>query len=305
MPKLFISCRREDSAGVAGRLFDRLQSHFGRGSVFIDVDSIPFGVDFRKHLADAVSKCDALLAVIGDRWAATGPDGQGRLNDPKDFVRIEIEAALARNIPVIPILVGKTPMPREEDLPPSLRPLACRNACNVDAGPDFHAHLGRLIRGLEQVEKRVAAEGVSGVTDGSAGAAAGDSLAPEGSRTSLGVEVVSGPSQGTTYELAKDRVLIGRSPDCDIALRVPEMSRYHAQFIRTDDGYSLEDLGTSNGSYINGQRVVDRVPLQDGDRIHAGAVILVYRRAEVKAGGRGEIVQDRAGQAAAADRPRD
>jgi len=89
---------------------------------------------------------------------------------------------------------------------------------------------------------------------------------------------LSGRAQGTCYELTKDRVLIGRSPDCDIALSVPAMSRYHAQFVRTEDGYSFEDLGARNGSYVNGQCVNDRVPLHDGDRIHTGAVILVYRR---------------------------
>lgn len=151
MPKLFISYRREDSAALAGRLFDRLQAHFGREFVFMDVDSIPFGVDFRKHLTGAVGTCDALLAVIGDRWTTISHNEQPRLNDPADLVRIEIEAALARNLPVIPVLVGRMAMPREEELPPSLRPLVHRNACRLDLGPDFHVHVDRLIRGLEQL----------------------------------------------------------------------------------------------------------------------------------------------------------
>ena len=177
--------------GFAGRVFDRLQSHFGRRSVIIDVDSIPFGVDFRNHLADAVSKCDVLLAIIGDRWAAIGHDGHARLDDLKDFVRIEIEAALARNIPVIPILVGKTPMPCEEEL--SLRPLAYRHACNLDSGPDFHAHVNRLISGLEQFGTRMTTQEVSGVTAEEPGAAGGDSLPPGTRSTRSVVEIVSGP----------------------------------------------------------------------------------------------------------------
>lgn len=152
LPKLFLSYRREDSAALAGRLFDRLQAHFGREFVFMDVDSIPFGVDFRVHLTGAVGKCDALLAVIGDKWTTISHNGQSRLNDPADFVRIEIEAALARKIPVIPVLVGGMPMPREEMLPPSLRPLVYLNACRLDLGLDFHVHVDRLIRGLEQLE---------------------------------------------------------------------------------------------------------------------------------------------------------
>jgi hypothetical protein len=155
MPKVFISYRREDAAAFAGRVFDQLQSHFGRGAVFIDVDSIPFGVDFRHYLTDAVSQCRVLLAIIGDRWTTTGPDGHVRLNDPKDFVRIEIETALTGNIPVIPVLVGKTPMPSEEELPPSLRPLAYRHACNLDSGRDFNIHVGQLIRRLEQLGIRM------------------------------------------------------------------------------------------------------------------------------------------------------
>jgi hypothetical protein len=289
MPKVFISYRREDSPGIAGRLFDRLQSHFGRGSVFIDVDSIPFGADFRTHVTDAESKCDALLAIIGERWAATGRDGRARLDDSTDPVRIEIEAALARDIPVIPVLVGRTPMPPEEELPPSLRPLAYRHACNLDSGPDFHVHVDRLIRGLEQLGTPITSREVAAVTPDKPGAA-DDAAPPRGTSSAWSVvEVVSGRTKGTSYELTKDRVLIGRSPDCDIAVVVPTMSNYHAQFVRTEDGYLFEDLFSRNGSYVNGQRVNDRVPLHDGDRIHTGAVILVYRQRAGREGSTGPI----------------
>src|SRR5438477_638897 len=110
MPTIFLSYRREDSADAAGRLHDHLGAHFGRESVFMDVDTIPFGVDFREHLDEAVSRCDVLLAVIGERWLDAchppGPkQGQRRLDDPADFVAVEIHSALARDIPVIPVLV--------------------------------------------------------------------------------------------------------------------------------------------------------------------------------------------------------
>src|ERR1700729_1083735 len=100
--KLFISYRRDDSAGHAGRVRDRLEREFGRDLLFMDVDTIPLGLNFVKVLREEVEKCDVLLAVIGPSWAAI-PDKQGnpRLNDSNDFVRIEIATALTRDIPVI------------------------------------------------------------------------------------------------------------------------------------------------------------------------------------------------------------
>jgi len=96
MSKLFISYRRDDSADVTGRLHDRLKGHFGDGTIFLDTDTIPIGMDFRQCLGDAVNQCDVLLAVIGDHWLdaryADGPQqGSRRLDDPHDYVRIEIE----------------------------------------------------------------------------------------------------------------------------------------------------------------------------------------------------------------------
>jgi hypothetical protein len=122
MTKLFISYRREDSEGLTGRIYDRLVAHFGKEAVFIDVDTIPYGVDFVEDVSDAVSRCDILLAMIGEQWLDVrhkeGPhQGQCRLDDPTDFVRIEIHAALERKIPVIPVLIGKATMPAEEQLP--------------------------------------------------------------------------------------------------------------------------------------------------------------------------------------------
>jgi hypothetical protein len=167
MSKLFISYRRDDAADVTGRLHESLTRHFRREDVFMDIDAIPLGLDFRKYLADEVNRCDVLLAVIGDRWLdASYEDGPTkdtrRLNDPQDYVRIEIETALARGIPVVPLLVGRTSMPCEADLPDGLKELAYRNAAAVRSGPDFHGQMDRLIRGLEQLlaRKREVGEGV-------------------------------------------------------------------------------------------------------------------------------------------------
>ncbi|MBI1916491.1 MAG: tetratricopeptide repeat protein [Planctomycetes bacterium] len=159
MTKIFISYRREDSIDATGRLYDRLQAHFGRDGVFMDVDAIPFGVDFRHHLGEAVGRCDVLLAVIGDLWlearhSAPTRQGQRRLDDPADFVRIELQSALTRGIPVIPVLVGRAAMPAEQDLPEGLKALAYRNAAEVRPGRDFHDHVGRLIRGIEYLVRQ-------------------------------------------------------------------------------------------------------------------------------------------------------
>jgi hypothetical protein len=146
---IFISYRRQDSADVTGRIYDRLIQRFDRKQVFKDVDSIPLGVDFRAHLGDVVGRCSIVLAVIGPQWlSAAGPTGR-RLDDIGDFVRIEIEAALARNISVIPVLVGGVELPAEMDLPASLAALTYRNGIAVRPDPDFHRDMDRLIAGLE------------------------------------------------------------------------------------------------------------------------------------------------------------
>jgi len=146
---IFISYRREDSADISGRISDRLVEHFGRNSVFKDVDSIPIGRDFRTHLQEAVGRCDALLVIIGKQWCDSSVHGKRRLDDPRDHLRIEIESALARNIPVIPVLVQGALVPEEELLPESLRPLAYRNGVHVRPDPDFNVDLERLIRGMK------------------------------------------------------------------------------------------------------------------------------------------------------------
>jgi hypothetical protein len=148
MAKIFLSYRRDDSIGVSGRIYDRLHAHFGPDAVFRDIDNIPFGVDFREYIDSAVGRCDLVLVVIGKNWAGE-IDAYRRIDDPRDFVCIEVEGALKRNIPVIPILIDRTTMPNEADLPPSLAGLTYRNAIDMDQGRDSHPHVDRLIRGIE------------------------------------------------------------------------------------------------------------------------------------------------------------
>lgn len=145
---VFISYRRDDSADITGRIYDRLIEHFSRDIVFKDVDSIPLGIDFRQHLEKVLSQCRVLIAVVGDEWMGS-EQGKRRIDDPRDHVRLELELALNRNIPVIPVLVRKATIPAEEALPSSLRSLAYRNGIQVRTDPDFHADVDRLIKGIE------------------------------------------------------------------------------------------------------------------------------------------------------------
>jgi len=125
--QILISYRRDDAAYVTGHINDLLRREFGDDAVFTDIDNIALGVDFRAVLDQTVSQCQVLLAVIGSSWLTVqGQDGRPRLQDPADFVRIEIESALQRNIPVIPLLVTGAEMPAAEDLPESPRRIALR-----------------------------------------------------------------------------------------------------------------------------------------------------------------------------------
>ena len=152
MPKIFISYRRDDSIETAGRIYDQLAGHFGSENVFMDDYTIPPGVDFRKHLHDAVGGCDVVLAVIGRDWMKRrGLLRKRRLDDPGDFVRIEIEAALQRDVRVVPVLVRDATMPRPGDLPASIRDFAYRHAVRIRAGRDFRTDIDRLIGALEAV----------------------------------------------------------------------------------------------------------------------------------------------------------
>jgi hypothetical protein len=150
--KIFISY---DSQWPTDRLHQALKPVVAdpREDIFIDIDNIPLGVDFADHLAAKVGKCDILLAMIGRGWAeARNPEtGQRRLDDPKDFVRIEIATALARGIRVVPILVDGAVIPKEEDLPADLQSLAKRNGMDLQR-MSFDADVARLIRGLGLAE---------------------------------------------------------------------------------------------------------------------------------------------------------
>jgi uncharacterized membrane protein YeaQ/YmgE (transglycosylase-associated protein family) len=150
-PGVFISYRRQDAPDLAGRLYDRLAEHFGKDRVFMDVDSIEPGLDFGEVISRGVASCAAMLVVIGDKWlTATDALGRRRLDSSDDYIRLEIEAALARDIRVIPVLVGGVVMPGSEELPDSLSQLARRNALEI-SHVRFSGDAARLIAVVERI----------------------------------------------------------------------------------------------------------------------------------------------------------
>jgi len=146
----FICYRRDDADGYAGRIYDRLNSRFP-GRIFMDVTGIGPGADFTRVIQDRVGACHALIAVIGQEWLMKADEkSHRRLFRDDDYVRREIATALARNIPVIPVLVRGATMPSPDSLPPDLAQLSFRNAIEI-TDPDFDHDVGRLIQGLEYV----------------------------------------------------------------------------------------------------------------------------------------------------------
>jgi TPR repeat protein len=159
MPVIFISYRRSDSQDVTGRIYDRLVGRFTPRQVFKDVDNIPLGVSFPLHLQQMLSKAGAVLVIIGPTWVtATDDRGRRRLDDPNDFVRLEVETALRAGIPVIPVLVSNAVMPAAGDLPRSLLGLVARNGMAIRPDPDFNNDIGRLFSGLERLENLLQAQ---------------------------------------------------------------------------------------------------------------------------------------------------
>jgi len=129
---IFLSYRREDSAGHTGRLYDHLSAHFGTERVFMDYATIQYGEDFVDVISKKLGGCAVLVAVIGKQWL-TSADARGRvrLHDPQDFVRLEILEVLRRDIPIVLVMIGGAAMPRAEDLPEALAPLARRQALEL------------------------------------------------------------------------------------------------------------------------------------------------------------------------------
>lgn len=151
MANVFMSYRRDDSPGTTGRLYDWLVRKYRKEHVFKDVYSVPGGSDFRTYIATVLQKSDVFLVIIGPHWLdSITADGQYRLDDPDDFVRIEIEVAFINEIPVIPVLVeGATPL-KEDQLPAPLKRLAHLQALPMRNDPDFPVDRDKLITTINE-----------------------------------------------------------------------------------------------------------------------------------------------------------
>lgn len=152
MVKIFISYRRADSQYVTDIVYEHMARHFGKDNVFLDVGSIPFGVDFRAYLNQQIAEHDVVLVIIGPDWARIMRERAGQQND---FVRIEIESALQQGKLVVPVLVKNASMPDFSDLPESIRELQWRNSAIVRRQPDLENDCTRLADGIRQYAKSV------------------------------------------------------------------------------------------------------------------------------------------------------
>jgi hypothetical protein len=154
MARIFINYRRDDTSGVAGRLSDYLALKYSRRELFMDVDAMQPGRDFAKQLDSQVAQCQVLLAMIGPHWLdARDQTGKRRLDNDRDYVRIEIAAALKRDIAVVPVLLDGTAMPPEESLPDDLKPLVRRQALEL-RHTRFTADADAIVHALEAVVPR-------------------------------------------------------------------------------------------------------------------------------------------------------
>jgi WD40 repeat protein len=157
MPKIFISYRRGNSDAITGRIRDRLAHRYGEDSVFMDLDNILGGMDFRARIDQVLGEAQAVIAVVGPKWIGPSKGGIPRIMQDGDWVRRELEPALQRNLLVVPVLVEGAEMPDASQLPPGLKSFAYRQAEVVASGRDFGVHIERLFRSIDRL---VAKEGV-------------------------------------------------------------------------------------------------------------------------------------------------
>lgn len=188
---------------ITGRIFDRLTSRYGRETVFRDIDNIPPGLDFREHIRASIDESNVLMVVVGPRWMGGDRQSQPRVHAETDYVRIEVEAALNRHIPVIPLLVGGADMPEPSLLPASIREFGYRNAVQIDSGRDFDHHMNGLIRATDKIllvaapaQATVASSTVTGSLDRRASAdedgKAQSAVPPDSTPSGLFLPVVGG-----------------------------------------------------------------------------------------------------------------
>jgi hypothetical protein len=152
MGRIFVSYRRNDVPDMVGRIYDNLKIEFRGHEIFKDVDSIRIGSDFRPVIKQALDDCQIVLVAIGPNWLTSKDEhGRLRLDDPSDFVRLELEAAFERGVPVIPILVAGIDIPPPNALPETLRPLSYLQALPIRRDPDFVSDIFKLKREIKRI----------------------------------------------------------------------------------------------------------------------------------------------------------
>jgi TIR domain len=151
---IFISYRRDDTAGFAGRLYDRLADRFSGDRVFMDIDTIRPGHEFAADIEQALSECAACIVLIGPRWTTiASADGGRRLDDPTDFVRLEVAAAIRRGVPLFPVLVDGAASPPAASLPEEIRGVAARQSIELSS-ERWNYDVGRLLLALDEATGR-------------------------------------------------------------------------------------------------------------------------------------------------------
>jgi hypothetical protein len=157
-PKIFLCYRREDTQGFARGIYENLANKYGHEQIFRDIDSTPAGVRYSTWIESRVGQCNVMMVLIGNAWAsARDHGGQRRLDFPKDWVRQEIETALRRDIPIIPVRVQGAPMPSEDELPPSIADLTSFQSAEV-TDSRWAFDMGLLIQAIDNLTSP--AEGV-------------------------------------------------------------------------------------------------------------------------------------------------
>jgi hypothetical protein len=247
--RIFISYRRDETAYPAGWLYDRLANQYGGEQVFKDVDSIELGADFVQVITRAVASCDVLLALIGKQWLTiTDENRQRRLDDPDDFVRLEIEAALTRNIRVIPILIDGAKMPRADELPHSLVSLRRRQALELSPSR-FEYDTGRLLKVLDTTlaEVRTAQDDAAAISMSAAPQAVQDTAEND-------VPAAAGTARG---------VPAGEDPTTPqpVARPLHESTSAHSKARTSDEGRPRKNVGISGRSLTLRRLLMIGVPL--------------------------------------------
>jgi TIR domain len=210
MSDICISYRRADSQAITGRIFDRLTGYYGKGAIFIDIDNIPAGIDFRQHLARTLRRATVVLAIVGPKWLGAGKGGPDRIHDESDPVRVEIETALRNGLAIIPVLIGNRKMPTTTQVPASLKEFVYINAVTIDPGVDFDHHIQRLISHIDAI---LATKGKAlGPAALAAGRSAGADRRPEPDQRRAG---------RTGADSRERRIAASKEPSARVEVRQP------------------------------------------------------------------------------------